>query len=737
MQNILTSGHDMNPEVIVVDGEVSIKNFNNCIISNNGVIKNITNPGNVKIVTLESPLFGLISWNCDNTFKGETISFFTCGSCGIYCVYNQYITKCESKLFPIILAIITSASLFLIIVVMSLTIFKKNINLMYAKIIVYFLMKSDRNRVNRIIKYNKATGQNIDVKLKQVKYNNQVVDNLIVEKRIKLIKKLIPENEDPIYSEIIYNKSSDYKKVNDMLKWSEDRAMMLQELSRNDKYVKRQSLNLSKALTTGLAVTTMVPKDTYGCDQMLYIKSNGRICYSGKCYDLSTYSLSLSDGETACFNDLNNNRLSIKLDSIHNIARFSSLYDTSSYIITNKMHWNCLGSGKCWYGSECGNGYKLDLLDKYTKEPYGYGCHMTSVSCYGSMCTHGTSCVWYRWQITPTGPKIPVYTLVSEIWEVRLTIKYKDIVKTIALNTNNPKYDMNDILSDVMDHMPFYIGGLSYEKLHLKNAIIKLNDTYFNVDSSPHNMPQRGLIGDLQIDKHNKRILYYDNTMDCSVDSCTVKCIANEPAINRLISTSPYKVDKEHIELLKMYNEGWINYRYRSSGHGTISFGNVELKELVVEKPHCRIKIGISYACEACLEQPRATLISTNVQTEGMLEYESNCTWDRPSLSCNVEMYDIVQISKHKYCYIYLPLINQTLDITFDYEYRGELSNMKTIRAETSLDVVTNLVTNSSFITTLLTSFSSFLLFTGIATMVVKITRLGVLAIGRKEIQKA
>ncbi|KAL4719231.1 hypothetical protein ACJJTC_001475 [Scirpophaga incertulas] len=92
---------------------------------------------------------------------------------------------------------------------------------------------------------------------------------------------------------------------------------------------------------------------------------------------------------------------------------------------------------------------------------------------------------------------------------------------------------------------------INYERRHLKDSIVKINDTYFNIDSAPHNMPQKGLIGDLQIDKHDKKILFYDSNIDCSVDSCTVKCIVSEPAIDRLISTSPYKVDIEHIELLK------------------------------------------------------------------------------------------------------------------------------------------------------------------------------------------
>ncbi|CAH0730953.1 unnamed protein product, partial [Brenthis ino] len=523
-----------------------------------------------------------------------------------------------------------------------------------------------------------------------------------------------------------------------MLKQSEDRVRFLQDLENNKKYRSiKKTTSVSKALVTGIALTTMAPNDTYGCDQMLYLKSNGRICYSDKCYDLSTYSLSLADGETACFNDLNNEKLSIKLDSIYNIARFSSLYDTSSYDIINEMHWNCLGSGKCWWGEECGNGYKLNILERNTKEPHGYGCHMTSVSCVGSMCTHGTSCVWYRWQINPKGPKIPVYSLVSEIWEVSITIRYKDVVRHIVLNTNNPKYDMNNILSEIMDHMPFYISGVSYEKQHLRESLISINGTYFNVDSSPHNMPQRGMIGDIQIDKHNDKILYYDNNLDCSVDSCKVKCITNEPAINRLTDSSPYKVDSSNIQHLQMYNKGWINYKYRSSGHGTISFGNVELKELIVEKPHCEISVGISYACEACLEQPRATLVSKNLKNEGMMEFESNCTWDRSSVSCNNEMYDIVQVSKNKYCNIYIPLINQSIDITFEYEYRGLLTDMKTIRAETSTDIINELMGNQSFITTLLTSLSGFMLFTGIATVGIKVLRLGVLAIGKKEVQNA
>ncbi|KAL4714705.1 hypothetical protein ACJJTC_005195 [Scirpophaga incertulas] len=134
-------------------------------------------------------------------------------------------------------------------------------------------MRSDRRRVNRIIRYNKATGQNIEVKLKNVTYNNYIIDALIIRNRLKLIKQLAPTDEEPIYSEIVYNRSSDYRKVNEMLKRSEDRTMMLKELSTNKQYVKRRASNLSGALVTGLAIASTIPQNTYGCNQMLYIKN--------------------------------------------------------------------------------------------------------------------------------------------------------------------------------------------------------------------------------------------------------------------------------------------------------------------------------------------------------------------------------------------------------------------------------------------------------------------------------
>lgn len=534
------------------------------------------------------------------------------------------------------------------------------------------------------------------------------------------------------YSEIIYNRSEDEREIDRLLARSE-----LLASNTRPRPAPRTRYSHAGNIVRATAILAAIPNPIYACNQLLYLKSNGRVCYNNNCYDLSTYTLSIGDGETVCFNDLNNDRLSIKLDNLIHIVRYSKIYKTSDYTITNKMTWNCYGSGKCWYGQQCGNGYMLITLEQNSTNPHGYGCHFSTVSCNG-MCTYGSSCVWYRWEIIPnTNNVATIYHPISNLWESTLTVSYKGYSKKITLNTNNPRYDLNDIFNKIMNHMPIQITAVSYEKLYIRGSMVEHNLTYFNIDASPHNMPIENMIGDLQISTIDNTFTFYKKEIDCSTDSCVVKCLINEPSIRRLKTNSPYMVDLRDISKITAFGEDWIAYRTRVAGHIGITFGNVELKELIVEKPHCMIDILMKYACTSCLEQPRIILSSSNIKKEGALPFDSNCTWNRDMLSCNYDLYEVIQISREKNCRITIPLINVTLDIDFEYEYRGSLTAMKSIKAETAIDILDSMVRDPSFYITLITSLSGFLTITAISTILLKMARIGVLAFGRKEIQNA
>lgn len=189
-RSIAANEAELHSTLHLTDGEVTIRHFNVCVINNNDHEVRVENSEGMKAYILESPMFGLISWACDGLYKGETISFFTCGSCGMYCIYNQYILKCQNKTLSILLAIMLCLLISLMVSILSITVFKHRIHLIYAKIIVHFLMKSDRKRVSRILRYNKATGQNMEVKLKRVTYNDKLIDDMIASKRVELIKSM-------------------------------------------------------------------------------------------------------------------------------------------------------------------------------------------------------------------------------------------------------------------------------------------------------------------------------------------------------------------------------------------------------------------------------------------------------------------------------------------------------------------------------------------------------------------
>lgn len=158
----------------------------------------------------------------------------------------------------------------------------------------------------------------------------------IIEEKLKLIGK--NPNDDSIYQEIVFKTPREERMVDKLLEQSEHRLSMLNSTIRP----KPNYSPTSKIVRAAAIMAAINPTPIYSCDQMLYLKSNGRVCYNSQCYDLSTYSLMLSDGQTACFNDLNNERLSIQFNRIDHMARYSKLYVTAEYKITNAMTWNVL-----------------------------------------------------------------------------------------------------------------------------------------------------------------------------------------------------------------------------------------------------------------------------------------------------------------------------------------------------------------------------------------------------------
>lgn len=68
-----------------------------------------------------------------------------------------------------------------------------------------------------------------------------------------------------------------------------------------------------------------------------------------------------------------------------------------------------------------------------------------------------------------------------------------------------------------------------------------------------------------------------------------------------------------------------------------LMFGNVNLNNLMVEMAHCTIHVDDVFGCGGYSTAPIVVLTKTNILIEGIMEFVSNCTFDKTYVSCNKE----------------------------------------------------------------------------------------------------
>lgn len=107
-----------------------------------------------------------------------------------------------------------------------------------------------------------------------------------------------------------------------------------------------------------------------------------------------------------------------------------------------------------------------------------------------------------------------------------------------------------------------------------------------------------------------------------------------------------------------------------------LSINNIEFKNLYIEPASCNLEILYTSGCIGCNQLPYAVIGSSKVKHIGILQYTSNCSFTVKHLSCNNDLYILNPIKKYDYCSIYIPSINQTLNIHYKYQFVGKLNKL-------------------------------------------------------------
>lgn len=193
------------PTVSINNGELTIKNANNCNIMVNGDMNNIIKiKMNDTSYSYPKYIFGIVEYDCDSQI-GTILSTFSCKDCGIYCHYNQLFDQCKSSTLLVIIGMVIGCIIFTIMV---LIFWNKIIRLARAicEFIIYkyhvYKVKRDYSHAKEIRKLNNDISIEIKDRMR-TKYDNRIKDK-VNNKRSKLNSKINhgAKMEDPIYLEL-------------------------------------------------------------------------------------------------------------------------------------------------------------------------------------------------------------------------------------------------------------------------------------------------------------------------------------------------------------------------------------------------------------------------------------------------------------------------------------------------------------------------------------------------------
>lgn len=196
-----------------------------------------------------------------------------------------------------------------------------------------------------------------------------------------------------------------------------------------------------------------------------------------------------------------------------------------------------------------------------------------------------------------------------------------------------------------------------------------------------------GTIGEIQVDTQNRNMTIDNSVFSCHVNNCEPTCTFDEPSMSRFLrNIKNYK----GYDISKIINNGnVVEYIRVVKPSMMVGMGNVDFRNLYIFPSKCKLSVVMTYGCTGCSEDPYIIIQAYDIIQEGILEYNSNCTFDTNYLSCNDEPYSIRPSERYENCRITAPRLNITLNVKINYTLKGMISPILMMRSdETPSEIV-------------------------------------------------
>ncbi|WBM84616.1 MAG: glycoprotein [hymenopteran phasma-related virus OKIAV227] len=630
--------------------------------------------------TIPGIYYGLIIYDC-GIENGYLLSTPECLNCGLYCPQNDMLVKCQQMGVPVTAGVIIGIIFFVIIGL-----------LLYITRKYWFQYPID--------KYH-----NIKNKRKQKKITK--IDTRVI---------YLNNRKDPL-------DMNPCKPIYMELKNNTPPSPPPRAVTPN-----------APAMSTGRALmyAAMLSTTTvHACDQTLYLKGNGMVCDTNGCQQISTYSLNINYERTICFQHETEGLFKYKMRYPKAISDYQLLYRTSDFLIHTESRYSCKGSGDCWYG-----GCSPSVGDKFMNKNRTLettGCRTSTLGCE-SYCFHGTACTWYTNWLELLGNPVDIYKISVTKWEFEIYEVHGTVIKLYKFDSD--RTDSIFINSKLFgtDDTPIMVSSVMMPEYHKDHFIAVDGINNYFVHAAPLNFPQSGMIGDLQIDLYNSSIKYDSSGLECLPDNCQIECTYPPTAVQTLRGMPvPKSLHTVHIS-----KNGKVTSSRPSPISAIITLGNVNYRNLFVQKAECNINLDFSYGCIACDENPYVIYTAINIKSEGTMKFESNCSFNTDHLTCSTDPMVLHPADRYNRCKLWIMDTNDTLFIDFKYEFVGKMTNIdRTFAIDNSAyGIAKSIMDNPNFFSSLMWSFTSMSLIAVALGVLSKIISRIILIRSAKEIER-
>lgn len=560
--------------------------------------------------------YGLIQASCDDCITSHVSTFEGCDDCWI-CAHNEGLEGCRSRAVPILLGVIISLLAILALVFMY-AILDKKLCLTERMITCCH----SRSEMRKAVKEERR-----DRRLERA-----------LQKRLMIQ----PDLSQPSVTE----------------ETREERSEIRTSGSRH----------LGGSVSPGvlLALGLLSSSQVRACDNVLFVSSSGGLYTDGSLANIATGLAYLHTGNTLCFKHADGGQEELKVDQVTMVDNYGASYRTCDFTMDFMSYSVCLGSDLCWNSKECHQGVRYSAVGPkaYVVLDAQTGCRL--VPNMDNPCTYRQKCVWFYWDLMPIKDRCDtIYHLLGQTKIVHFTYT--------SANGNVFPFSLSPEKPYSSEPMTIHLGPVDVEYYPQFHSVRRHGDIPLGVGAAKKNEGLAGLLGDFQIpliESGNTSSWSYPlHDVNCQPDGRTVMCRTAPPAYSSTI------LDNSRNVLEGSFDEAGLFFKRVRHTRGVVSvmLRSSPITGQVVEQASCDLQVESSYGCTSCDEMPYIIVRPSTVRRTGMVQFNSNCTFFLPEISCTDQPQILRLTHRPEVCKLDFQDTNQTLIINIKYEFLGQI----------------------------------------------------------------